>query len=255
MADYALAIAAALAAWWIGTAVVLYLDRLPRSTYRYSIAGLSLAAAAALALLNRSSADATPGGAYVAFTAALVVWAWVEASFLMGLVTGPRRTACPPGSRGVLRAWYALQAIAYHEAALLLAGIAVLAVTFDGANRVGAATFAVLYAMRQSAKLNVFLGVRNLSEELLPPHLRYLASYFRRRPMNALFPVSVAVGTIVTVALWQQAADAEGNPFAVAANALLGSLMALAVLEHWLLVVPLPVHAMWQWTVPSQRPE
>ncbi len=29
--------------------------------------------------------------------------------------------------------------------------------------------------MRMSAKLNVFLGVRNLSVELLPPHLAYLA--------------------------------------------------------------------------------
>ena len=34
--------------------------------------------------------------------------------------------------------------------------------------------------MRQSAKLNVFLGVRNLSEEFLPQHLHYLQSYFTR---------------------------------------------------------------------------
>ena len=30
--------------------------------------------------------------------------------------------------------------------------------------------------MRTSAKLNLFLGVRNLSEEFLPPHLAYLAA-------------------------------------------------------------------------------
>ncbi len=37
----------------------------------------------------------------------------------------------------------------------------------------------MLWAMRQSAKLNLFLGVRNLSDELLPPHLRYLADVLR----------------------------------------------------------------------------
>jgi putative photosynthetic complex assembly protein 2 len=43
-------------------------------------------------------------------------------------------------------------------------------------NQVGTGTFAVLWVMRISAKLNLFLGVRNLSEELLPPHLAYLGA-------------------------------------------------------------------------------
>ena len=50
--------------------------------------------------------------------------------------------------------------------------------------------------MRESAKLNLFLGVRNLSEEFLPAHLAYLQSYFRRRSMNMLFPFSVTVSTV-----------------------------------------------------------
>ena len=39
--------------------------------------------------------------------------------------------------------------------------------------------------MRQSAKLNVFLGVRNLNADFLPDHLKYLQTYFVRAPMNA----------------------------------------------------------------------
>ena len=31
--------------------------------------------------------------------------------------------------------------------------------------------------MHESAKLNVFFGVPNLGEEMLPAHLRYLATY------------------------------------------------------------------------------
>ena len=51
--------------------------------------------------------------------------------------------------------------------------------------------------MHQSAKLNMFFGVPNLGEEMLPEHLRYLASFMTRRPMNMFFPVSVTVSTIV----------------------------------------------------------
>ncbi len=35
---------------------------------------------------------------------------------------------------------------------------------------------------------------------------------------------------------------------------MLASLMALAVLEHWLLVVPLPVDAFWQWGIQQTAP-
>ena len=42
-------------------------------------------------------------------------------------------------------------------------------------------------------ELNVFLGVRNLNEQFLPKHLRYLGSYLVQKPMNLLFPLSVTV--------------------------------------------------------------
>jgi putative photosynthetic complex assembly protein 2 len=47
--------------------------------------------------------------------------------------------------------------------------------------------------------LNVFFGVRNLTEELLPEHLQYLNTYFKREPINLFFPVSITVSTIFAI--------------------------------------------------------
>ena len=41
-----------------------------------------------------------------------------------------------------------------------------VALTWGGANQVGTWTFLVLWVMRLSAKLNVFLGVPNLTERV-----------------------------------------------------------------------------------------
>ena len=105
--------------------------------------------------------------------------------------------------------------------------------------------------MRQSAKLNIFFGVRNLYSEFLPDHLRYLESYFTRKPMNPLFPVSVTLSTVLAVLLWEQAFIADAGAFEVAGLTFLGTLLTLAVLEHWFLVLPLPVEALWSWGLRS----
>lgn len=106
--------------------------------------------------------------------------------------------------------------------------------------------------MRLSSKLNLFLGVRNLFESFLPDHLRYLRSYFRRRAMNALFPVSVAGGGIVAVLLWQRALADESSAFIGVQATFLAALMTLAILEHLFLVLPLPSAALWQWGLRSR---
>ncbi|HYI72718.1 MAG TPA: DUF3623 family protein, partial [Skermanella sp.] len=70
---------------------------------------------------------------------------------------------------------------------------------------------------------------------------------FRKRPMNCLFPVSVTLSTIAAILL-VQAAGAPGNSgFETAGFTFLATLVALALLEHWLLVLPLPAAALWNW--------
>lgn len=239
--------------WWFSTGAILYLDGLPRRTFRWSLAGASVVLAAALVTLKLTATDTGIGAAYCAFTAALLVWGWLEMSFLMGYITGPRTTACPPGSSGWRRVSFAIEAILYHEIALLFGALLVAAMTWQAPNQIGLATFAVLWVSRQSAKLNVFLGARNLSEEFLPEHLRYLQSYFTRRPMNLLFPLSVTVGTVGAAVLWQMAfadsipaADAVGLSF-------LATLLTLATVEHWFLMLPIPSGELWSWGLRSRR--
>ena len=140
-----------------------------------------------------------------------MVWGWTEVSFLTGWITGPRRTASPPGTRGLTRLGHAVAAIIYHELAILAGFVVVLAISWGGENQTATLTYGVLWAMRLSAKINIFLGVPNHADGFLPDHLAYLKSWFTRKPMNVFFPVSVsaALVVLVLVALPAVSADAE----------------------------------------------
>ena len=239
-------------AWWFSTGVILYLDGLPPTTFKWTFAGATVVCWPDLIGLAASATQTTVASAYCAFSCALLVWAWQEVAFLLGYVTGPRRVACDPAVKGWRRAALAFQTVQHHEFALVVLALAVLVVTWGQPNQVGWWTFAVLWAMRQSAKLNVFLGVRNLGEKFLPAHLGYLQTYFLRKRMNPLLPISVIAATVVVVPIWQTA-HASGWAFEVTAFGLVGSLLSLAILEHLLLVLPLPSEALWKWSLRSHR--
>lgn len=247
MSLYLLPIAYTLFMWWFSTGVILILNRLPRATHPWTMLGATLLLGLAFVGLAATRDDTRVTGAYLAFTCSLLVWAWQEIAFLLGYVTGPRRAPCPPGSRGWRRAGYALQTLLHHELALVVLALAVVAITWGGANPTGLSTFMIFWVMRQSAKLNVFLGVRNPGEAFLPAHLKYLQTYFRRARMNALFPVSVAVSSWLAVLLWQAAAAHGVSAFEATALTFSGTLLSLAILEHWFLVLPLPSQALWNW--------
>lgn len=246
-AGAALAAAFAVFTWWASTGLVLLLDGLPRTTFRWSRLVSSVIAVAALVGLAASLDSQSVAGAYCGFICALLIWGWHELSFLTGWVTGPRKTASPPGASDGARFVHAVQAILWHELGIIAVGVTIVVIGWGAPNPAGAWTFAVLWVMRTSAKLNLYLGVRNLSEEFLPPQLQYLASFFRRRPMNALFPVSVTAATAVAALMLHAAADAA--PVRAAGLWLAGSMLALAIVEHWLLVLPLPATALWRWAM------
>ena len=239
--------------WWASTGVILYLDGRPRRTFKWTLLGATLLAVLGFVGLRVSSAFATPASAYCAFTCALLIWAWQEVAFLLGVVTGPRRVPCPPDATGWRRTVLAFQTVAHHELALLVLGAGVVAVTWNQPNATGLWTFAILWAMRQSAKLNVFLGVRNFSEEFLPDHLRYLQTYFRRARMNWLFPVVVAASTWLAVRIWQAAVAPDVDAFTATSLTFAAGLLSLAILEHAFLVLPVPATAMWSWGLRSRE--
>jgi putative photosynthetic complex assembly protein 2 len=245
---YAAPILATIVAWWGATGVIAWLCNRPRSMYPAILAGATVVLVLSMYGLHATAADASTGGAWRAFAAALGVWAWLEITFLTGWLTGPRRTPCAPGCRGARHFGHAVQAILWHELAIIAGAAVVVALTWGGANRVGMLAFLVLWGMRESAKLNLFFGVRNLGEAFLPERLRYLLSFFRRRQMNLLFPVSVTVGSWLTVEFALRAAGAD-TAFGATGHAMLATLCALAMFEHWLMVLPLPSDALWRWSL------
>ena len=255
MSVYLLPIAYTLFVWWFSTGVILYLNGLPKRTHPWTMGFATLLLGLALLGLWATRDDTRITGAYLAFSCAVLVWAWQEIAFLLGYVTGPRRTACPAGSTGWRRAGYALQTLLHHELALIVLGLVVVTLTWGGANPTGLACFMIFWVMRQSAKLNVFLGVRNCGEGFLPNHLKYLQTYFRRAPMNSLFPVSVVASSWFAVLVWQAAAARGVNGFDATALTFSGTLLSLAILEHWFMVLPLPSQALWNWGLRSRAIE
>ncbi|MDP9089090.1 MAG: putative photosynthetic complex assembly protein PuhE [Pseudomonadota bacterium] len=232
--------------WWFATGIILLLDGLPQKTFPWSMAGSTLILLGAAYLVRTSAADSTVRGAYVAFTSAVLIWGWLEMSFLLGFITGPRRHGCIERCSGWRHFVHATLAILYNEIATALGAFGIYAATLHMANHEAFWTYVILWIMRLSAKLNLFLGVPNLGEKFLPPHLQYLKTYFARRSMNFLFPISISASTIGTAFLLQKCAAAT-SAFQNACYSLMASLLALAVIEHWFMVLPLPSEKLWRW--------
>ncbi len=243
----------ALFVWWFSTGAIIWLDLRPR-TFRWSMILGTALFAVALWRLQANSADTSVAGAYAAFTYAVLAWGWQEMSFFMGYVTGPRRTGSPAGVSEWRRFVHGVQACLHHELAIVATGAVIVASSWGQPNQVGTSTFLLLWAMRQSAKLNFFLGVLNLGEEFIPPHLAYLKSYLRRRPMNALFPFSVTAGTVGIAVLVQQAMAPDITEAAAAGLTFLVTMLTLAVIEHWVLILPIPFARLWHWALAWRRP-
>jgi len=233
----------ALAVWFVSTGAIVWLDARPRRTFRLSLVLGGLVALAALAGLWASRDDTSTRGAYCAFSAALLVWGWHEMSFLMGAVTGPRRSALPHGARGWTRFKLSAATVIHHEIALAATLGLIAATTWNAANPTALHTFALLFVMRLSTKLNIFAGVPNLSSDLLPPHLGYLKTYFRKGPLTPLFAASLLLSIGVTAWIAQAAMHAP-HPTGLI---LLFTLAMLGIVEHAFLALPLPDAALWRW--------
>ena len=195
-------------------------------------------------------------GAYVGFLSALALWGWIELAFLTGVITGPVRQPLKAGVREwerFIRAW---GTIAYHEMLLAFTLLAMIAASYGADNKFGMWTFAVLFAARVSAKLNLYLGVRKINVEFIPEHLNHLPSHFRIARMNWLFPISIT-GLSFALACFLERIWAVETQADIVGFALLSALTALALLEHWFMVLPLPDEKLWRWmlaelTMPNQ---
>ncbi|WP_374942215.1 putative photosynthetic complex assembly protein PuhE [Sphingomonas sp.] len=237
----------ALLMWFIGTGAVVWLDSRARATFATSLTVGGVVALAATVLVWVRAGDASVGGAYAGFAAAIVIWGWHEMSFLMGAVAGPSKAPCPVGLTGWARFRAATATVIHHEIAIALTAALLFALTWNQPNQAAPLTFALLFVLRLSAKFNLFLGVPNLSDEVFPAHLAYLKSYFRTRPLNPLFPFSILLSGGIAVWAWTAAEAAPAMSGASATATLLAGLAVLGAIEHLFLVLPLRDAKMWRW--------
>jgi putative photosynthetic complex assembly protein 2 len=251
MEYYALPIFITLFVWWSSTGVIIYLAGLPDTTFKWTVAGMTLVMMFALVGLYSTRGDTSVHSAYIAFLCGIAVWAWQDVTYYTGMITGIRKEAALKPVSGLRRFWHAIQTNLWHEITIIVGGIAVFGLTWGAPNPFGWASYLVLWVMQQTAKINVFLGARNMCEELLPPHLSYLKSFFKQKPMNPFFPLNIAVSMLVATYLIWRVAVAE-TEFERIGTICVSTLMVLAVVEHWLLMLPLPFAKLWQWGLRSR---
>jgi putative photosynthetic complex assembly protein 2 len=154
---------------------------------------------------------------------------------------------------------YAAATLIYHEIALFVTLILIIALTWQAPNLVAAWTFGVLFVMRLSAKFNIFLGVPNLTQDFFPSHLEHLKSYLPKRAMNPLMPLSLlgCFALFAFLALQLREATAYGQVLEqglAQGLVMVLTLAALGALEHVFMISPLPDAALWRWALPRAKP-
>ncbi len=244
--------------WWFSTGAILWAvkraDRMDENSHLVTtLFGLPLLILGWYGLWM-SSQLTTVQATYSAFLSALAIWGWIELAFLCGVITGPNMRACPEGVspwERFIRAW---GTIAYSEMVLLLNLALILLLCWHAPNTFGMWTFIILFFARISAKLNLYLGVPNINIEFLPSPMRHLASHFRISPMNWFFPVGVLALTLA-FGCWLERAYAAPDVATVVGFALLAALTALAIVEHWVMVLPIPDEKLWRWMMPNAGSE
>jgi putative photosynthetic complex assembly protein 2 len=237
--------------WWVSTGLILLADKRAMSVRLMLFLSGALAAGSLYCLTHLSVIDSSRA-AYAGFFCAILIWAWVEVSFLSGWITGPSKKALVEGATEPQRFTAAVGAVLYHELMIIAAGSLIAWVSWKAPNQVALWTFIVLWIMRTSAKLNLYLGVRNLGTEMLPRHLTYLGSFFRVRRMNWLFPLSVAGSLVATALMIAQALQAHTGSAAATGLLLAASLLVLAMLEHWFMVLPIKPSSLWRWALKKE---
>jgi putative photosynthetic complex assembly protein 2 len=241
----------ALFSWWFSTGIILWLVRRPVSSFRASRVVCTLLFVLSLVFVHRSMQAVTVFNAYLGFLGVILMWGWHEFAFLSGWVMGPRRVALESGAHGWKRFAQSTLAVLHHELLLLLNFLVLLALQTGQPNYTALCTFALLWCMRLSAKLNLFFGVREVGEQYLPGHLVYLASYFRRGQPSAFF--FVTMGVSAGTWLWMVMEVHSGVVAVSAGWVLLSTLLGLAILEHVIMMFPLPMQRLWGWAMSTRR--
>lgn len=234
--------------WFVSTALVMWLAHRPRATFRGSLTGGAMLGTAGAVAMLLTAQDGGVVAVYLSFVGALAVWGWHELAFLTGAVAGPRRTAYDP-RLPASRFAQATAAVIHHEIALALTAVLLLVLSWGAANPTGAYAFALLFVLRLSAKLNIYQGVPNLGDDLMPAHFDRLKTYFGPRRFTPALGATLVATVLLAAWLVARAMDSAAGGEAAAAS-LLATLAVLGALEHILLALPVRDGVLWRWTLP-----
>jgi putative photosynthetic complex assembly protein 2 len=229
--------------------VIFWLIGLPRTTYRWTALGATGLLAGATFALVALRQETSVASAYAGFATGLALWAWHEIMFLTGFITGPSRAPCPEGLAGLARFRAGVAAVLHHELAIIAHAGLIAWLSWGAANQFALWTFLILWGMRVSAKLVVFTGAPNLVDAFMPGHLDYLKTYFSRRAPGSLFAAALVTITTVSVLLAVTALAHPAGSHASAGYLLLTALALLAVIEHWVLILPVRDPSLWGWAM------
>lgn len=247
--------------WWFTTGVIMAVFGRARWLLRLYFAGATVVLVGALTGVVVSRHFTGPFAIYFAVTCSVLVWSWLLTGYYLGFITGPdspaHKAAAHRGrQRGLLERFrLTLYLTSYHEVLALVLGVVIAALTLPTPNRWALWMYLALWLMHSSAKLNVFLGVRNFHIDLLPRQFHYLGSLLGRRTSNEFFPVSVLIASCTALLLFYNAIVPGASDERATGLLLVGTMIVLGVLEHCLLVLPLPA-TLWGWgirTLPEPR--
>lgn len=221
--------------WWAATGLTLAMQQ-HRAASDVSVTVTTLLAALGCSMVIASRDRTTVRGVRSAFLGSALLWWWCTTLFYAGIgVDIPEAVTGAPGSFELAR-----QAILATLVPDLLGVVTLIFVGVcvrNSANRAAFGTFAIFFGTLQTAKLNIFSGVRNSGADWLPPHLAGLTRFFGPPHNSALLPVTLLLLLAICIGLARGYRRAT-SPYRQHAHAMLTVLMALAFVEHVFLGLP-----------------
>lgn len=232
--------------WWFTTGLVMIVYGRSRRFIRLFFAGMTLAAAGALWSVWLTRSSTTTAAVYTALLCGVVLWGWQVASYYLDFVTGRQHAQARLPQTVGQRFWAALDTSVYHELAIIAVFVVLLIGVWDSGNRWALYIYTALWLMHSSAKLNVFFGVRNFRIDFLPPHLHHLKALVGKSDSNWLLLFTVTVAPSVALVLYYRGITPGATADVTVGSVVLATMILLGVLEHVLLVLPVP-QVIWGW--------
>lgn len=242
--DFLLPFAFAIFLWWFSTGSIIAVYTVSRyfMTLAFALSTVMMLVALALVWVTRDGTEVRH--VYIAATCGVVLMGWQLSSYYLGFITGPRQEDrdLDGASETLLRRFgIALSSGLYHETLTLIMAVILVWMTWQQPNRWAFWMYLALWLMHSSAKLNVFLGVRNFRIDLLPDGLRHLDALLTKQESNVLFPFSVIVASSVALALLYQGVAPGTADFQATGLILVATMIGLGIIEHVMMVLPFSV--------------